>query len=60
MEVMKYGDIHDVVVEEMEPIEKIEWECIGLPFYKTLEEIYMGKETVWSNDTPSVVVELEN
>ncbi|EJQ37521.1 hypothetical protein IEI_05817 [Bacillus wiedmannii] len=39
MDVMKYGDIHDVVVEEMEPTEKNEWECIGFPIYKTLEEI---------------------
>ncbi|WP_088312234.1 hypothetical protein [Bacillus cereus] len=60
MDVMKYGDIHDLVVEEMEPTEKIEWECIGFPTYKTLEEIYKEKETIWSDDTPCVVVSLEN
>ncbi|WP_369355669.1 hypothetical protein [Lysinibacillus capsici] len=60
MVVMKYGDIHDLVVEEMEPTEKIEWECIGFPTYKTLEEIYKEKETIWSDDTPCVVVSLEN
>jgi len=60
MDVMKYGDIHDVVVEEIEPTEKIEWECIGFPVYKTLEEIYKEKETIWSDDTPCVVVGLEN
>ncbi|WP_426952846.1 hypothetical protein [Bacillus mycoides] len=60
MNVIGYGDIHDVVVEEMEPTEKVEWECIGFPVYKTLEEIHMEKETVWSDDTPYVVVGLEN
>ncbi|AEA19682.1 MULTISPECIES: hypothetical protein [Bacillus cereus group] len=58
LHVMKYGDIHDVVVEEMEPTEKIEWECIGFPVYKTLEEIYKENETVWSDDTPCVVAGL--
>ncbi|PEQ02858.1 hypothetical protein [Bacillus toyonensis] len=60
MDVTKYGDIHDVVVEEMEPTEKIEWECIEFPVYKTLAEIYKEKETIWSDDTPCVVVGLVN
>ncbi|WP_242298313.1 hypothetical protein [Bacillus cereus group sp. BfR-BA-01382] len=60
MNVIGYGDIHDVVVEEMEPTEKVEWECIGFPVYKTLEEIHTENETVWSDDTPYVVVGLEN
>ncbi|MCU5431291.1 hypothetical protein ACTFRO_28365 [Bacillus cereus group sp. MYBK163-2] len=60
MDVMRYGDIHDVVVEEMEPTENIEWECIGFTSYKTLEEIYKEKETICSDDTPCVVVSQEN
>ncbi|HDX9512048.1 TPA: hypothetical protein ROY06_005421 [Bacillus cereus] len=60
MDVIEHGDIHDVVVEEMEPTEKVEWECIGFPVYKTLEEIHLERETVWSDNTPYVVVGLEN
>ncbi|EEK51476.1 hypothetical protein bcere0002_14800 [Bacillus cereus ATCC 10876] len=33
-----------LLVEEMDPTEKIEWKCIGFPSYKTLEEIYKEKE----------------
>lgn len=60
MDVIGYGDIHDVIVEEMEPTEKVEWECIGFPVYKMLEEIHLERETVWSDDTPYLVVGLEN
>ncbi|PEB08384.1 hypothetical protein COM56_02825 [Bacillus cereus] len=61
MDVIGFGDIHDVVVEEMEPTEKIEWECIGFPVYKTLEEIHTEKEISGSDDMhPSLVVGLEN
>lgn len=60
MEVMKYGDIHDVVVKEMEPTEQIEWECVGFPTYKTLEEIYSEKEKTGDNTEPCVVVSLED
>ncbi|HHK5530919.1 TPA: hypothetical protein ACQUHF_004940 [Bacillus paranthracis] len=59
MDVIGFGDIHDVVVEEMDPNEKVEWECIGFPVYKTLEEIHMEKEVGWSDDTPYIVVGLE-
>ncbi|PGT90069.1 hypothetical protein [Bacillus thuringiensis] len=61
MDVIGFGDIHDVVVEEMEPTEKVEWECIGFPVYKTLEEIHREKEISSSGDIhPYLVVGLEN
>ncbi|MGH0945472.1 hypothetical protein ACQVTS_31410 [Bacillus mycoides] len=60
MDVIGFGDIHDVVIEEMDSAEKVEWECIGFPVYKTLEEIHMEKEAGWSDDTPYLVVGLED
>lgn len=45
----------EVDIEEVSPDHKIEVECIGIPVYKTVEEIHKEKQ-FW--DTPSVIVGL--
>ena len=51
------GCADDIVFEVMSPDEKIEVECIGIPKYKTLAEIYREKD-VWDISLPSVVIGL--
>ncbi|PFM44320.1 hypothetical protein COJ45_25255 [Bacillus cereus] len=56
MENQKEGnELEEISVQTMEPNEKIEWECIGFPVYKTVEEIYKKKE---NKSIPCIVVGL--
>ncbi|EOO64258.1 hypothetical protein IKE_05135 [Bacillus cereus VD196] len=51
------GYMDDVVLETMQPDEKIEVSCVGFPVYQTLEELYKEKEF---GDTPCVIIGLAN
>ncbi|MDA2281016.1 hypothetical protein EC917_101320 [Bacillus thuringiensis] len=56
MDYQKEGnEIEEISVETIDRKEEIEWECIGFPVYKTLEEIYEEKE---DKSIPCIVVGL--